>query len=687
MQVEPPPGIRLRLLGPVDLTGPPADFARTLLARPKLVALLSYLAAALPEGFHSRDTLVGMLWSEMDQDRARRALRQSLYHLRRFLGNSAIATRGEDIAFTGSYTRCDVAQFEHALARGAREQALELYRGDLLQGFHVGGAPMFERWVDQRRADLQARARSAAWGLAQESQAEGKTVAAARWARRTLELAVDDETVLQDVVRLLDRVGDRAGAVREYDLFAERLREDLDVAPAPETRALVEQIRSRDVVATWSHDPVAGDGSPLASVAVLPFLNLGPDADDDHLSDGFAEEITIALGRVNGLHVASRTSAFAFKGRLVDVRDVGEELGVATVLEGSVRKAGDRLRICAQLVQASNGFRLWSDEFDRAAHHVFAIQAEIAHCIVRALEVLLADEERPAIVRPHTQDFEAYECYLRGRHFLYRFQKHSVRHAREMFEQAVGIDSDYALAYAGVADCSSFLYTYFDASAANLTQAQEASQKALQLAPDLAEAHAARGLALSLDGGYAEAEREFQRAIALGPRSFESHYLYARTCFRQGKFEPAARLFQRACEIREDHQARVLAALALQGLGREEEAKRAYEEALGVVSKHLAVQPGDARALTLAAGCLAALGRATEAAAWCNRAVDIDPEDPVVVFGAACTDALLGRRSVALDRIERAVALGLGDKAWIRNDPDFASLREEPRFRALVGDS
>lgn len=686
MQVEPALGIRLRLLGPVDLAGPPADFARVVLVRPKLVALLSYLAAALPAGFHRRDSLVGMLWSEMDQDHARGALRQSLYHLRRFLGNGAIATRGEGVALAGDRVRCDVSLFQHALARGAREEALEVYRGDLLEGFHIAGAPMFERWLDQRRHDLQRQAHEAAWELAQGAYADGQVAAAAHWARRAFQLVPQDEAVLRRMIDLLDRMGDRAGAIREYEAFTKGLRDDLNIDPAPETRALVEDIRSRDVVATASRGSLSDSHPPRASIAVLPFLNLSPAANDEHLSDGFAEEITIALGRVEGLHVASRTSAFAFKGRLVNVRDVGKELGVATVLEGSVRKAEHRLRISAQLVQTSNGYQLWSDEFDRAAQDVFAIQAEIAQSIVRALEVLLADEDRPAILPPPTQNIEAYEYYLRGRHFLYRFQKHSVRHAREMFEQAIRIDPDYALAYAGVADCSSFLHTYFDASTANLTQAQETSRKALELAPDLAEAHAARGLAVSLDGGYPEAEREFQQAIALGPRSFESHYLYGRTCFRQGNFEQALRSFKKASELRDDYQARALTAVCLEALGRDAEARSACQDSLEAASKHLALYPGDARALSLAAGSLCYLGRVAEALDWCHRAVSIDPDDPAVVYGAACVDALAGRRVQALDGLERALALGLADKAWIWNDPDLASLHEEPRFRALVGD-
>jgi serine/threonine protein kinase/tetratricopeptide (TPR) repeat protein len=424
---------------------------------------------------------------------------------------------------------------------------------------------------------------------------------------------------------------------------------------------------------------------PPTSVAVLPFVNMSPDPDNVYLSDGIAEEITNALTKIKGLRVASRTSAFAFKGRDLDVRRIGEDLAVATVLAGSVRKAGSRLRITAQLINVEDGYQLWSDRFDREAEDVFAIQDEIARNVAGMMKVLLTEDQAQSIVQPPTVHIQAYECYLRGRYFLHRFQKHSVRHAREMFERAIEIDPDYALAYAGAADCSSFLYMYFDGSVANLTQAEDASRRALELDPDLAGAHAARGLAVALGRRYDEAEAEFEKAIQLDATSFEPYYFYARTCFQQGKFDQAVQLFEKAFERREDYQARLLAALAYQGLGRNAEAKAGYEKALEVIGSHLELHPGDARALTLGACCFARLGRGDEAVDWCRRALDIDPDDPVVVYAVACTDAILGRRDEALERLERAVKGGFGNRKWIQNDPDFASLRDDPRFRKLVG--
>lgn len=687
VQVAPLRTIRLRLLGRADLSGLEDAATTAILARPKLLGLLSYLGAATPRGLHRRDTLVGLFWGERDQERARGALRQSLYHLRHFLGSCAVATRGdEEVGLAADYVSCDVAYFEEALARGAREEALELYRGDLLEGLHLPGAPMFERWLDQRREELQRHAREAAWELAQCASAAGNVAEAAHWARRALQLAAQDEAVLRQVITLLDDVGDRAGAVREYEVFARRLREDLNLDPTPETRALVDDIRRRDA-RTAQASPASAEDEPVpprTSVAVLPFVNMSADPENEYLSDGCAEEITNALSKVKALQVASRTSAFAFKGRTMDVRRIGQALRVAAVLEGSLRRVGNRLRVTAQLVKTTNGYHLWSARFDRETEDIFAIQDEIARSIARALQVLLTADEEQAIARVPTARVEAYEYYLRGRYFLHRFRKRSVRHAREMFERAIAIDPAYALAYAGVANCSSYLYLYFEGNPSNLARADEASRRVLELAPDLAEGHAARGLAVELHGRCDEADAEFEQAMALDPASFEAHYLYARVCFGRGDFERALGLFGRACDIREDYQARELAALACAALGREEEARARQEKALEAIGEHLTIHPGDVRALTFGAVCLARLGRADEALDWSRRALTIDPDDPIVIYSVACTDAVLGRRDEALDGLERAIGRGCGATAFAWNDPDLVSLRDDPRFRRLV---
>src|SRR6266542_939076 len=253
--------------------------------------------------------------------------------------------------------------------------------------------------------------------------------------------------------------------------------------------------------------------SAAKSVAVLPFANMSADPENEYFTDGMAEEIINALSKVQTLRVASRIVSFALKGKNEDLGDVGRKLHVSTVLDGTVRRMGNRVRITAQLVNVADGYQLWSERYDREMEDIFAIQDDISQAIVKALRVILCEDEKKAIEKPRTVNLEAYEYYLRGRQFFHQLRRKSLEYARQMFNRAIEIDPDYALAHAGVADCCSLLYTYFDARESNLRQADAASQRALELEPQLAEAHVARGIAVSLSKRFDEAEEQFETAM------------------------------------------------------------------------------------------------------------------------------------------------------------------------------
>jgi serine/threonine protein kinase/Flp pilus assembly protein TadD len=425
--------------------------------------------------------------------------------------------------------------------------------------------------------------------------------------------------------------------------------------------------------------------SAAKSIAVLPFVNMSADPDNEYFTDGIAEEIINALSKVQALRVASRTSSFAFKGKNEDISGIGRHLKVNTVLEGSVRKSGNMLRVTAQLVDVTNGYQLWSERFDRKLEDVFAIQDEIAASIVRALRVVLNEEEKKAIGKAATADVEAYDFYLRGRQFFHQFRRTSIQHARRMFERAIATDPKYVPAYAGAADCCSFLYMYWDASQANLEGADSYSQQALALDAGRAEARASRGLALSLRQNYEEAEREFATAIALNPNQFEAHYFFARCLFQQGKHERAVHHYLEAGRVRpEDYQTPYLVSSPLRRLGRSAEADAILHQAVKLAERHLELNPEDVRALYLGAAGMMEVGEREQAMEWVGRALALDPEDSGVLYNSACVYALGGRADEALRLLDKAVHNGFGHREWLENDTDLDSLRADPRFESLL---
>jgi TolB-like protein/Flp pilus assembly protein TadD len=430
-------------------------------------------------------------------------------------------------------------------------------------------------------------------------------------------------------------------------------------------------------------DAEVSDAKP--SIAVLPFVDMSQEKDQGYFCEGVAEEILNALTKIRQLSVAARTSSFQYKAGAGDMRSIGKELGVKTILEGSVRKSKNRLRVTAQLVKASDGYHLWSKTFDEEVEDIFAIQDEIAKSIAEALLETLTPKEQSAIRTTSTSDIGAYEYYLRGRQFFKRFRKMDIEYARQMFSEAIKIDSDFALAWAGYADCHSFLVMYVDPRASYREEANKASKRALELSPDLAEAHASHGLACLVSEEFELAEAEFKVALELNPRLFEAYYFYARTEFHRGDIDLAAELFKKAAEVDpSDYQSRCLRVQILRGQGHVDTAKGEAHEAISVIENHLKWHPDDARAYHLGAGPLVLLGDTDRAMRWLQRAIHIAPEDSVVLYNVACNMATLGEKDKALDYLERAVEHGTVSAAWMRNDEDLVNLRRDGRYTELL---
>jgi serine/threonine protein kinase/tetratricopeptide (TPR) repeat protein len=423
------------------------------------------------------------------------------------------------------------------------------------------------------------------------------------------------------------------------------------------------------------------------SIAVLPFSNMSADPENEFFADGIAEEIINALTKIQALDVVSRGSAFAFKQRSEDVSEIGKKLGVRTILEGSVRKAGNRLRITGQLIDVATRNYLWSERYDREMADVFAIQDEIATNIVNALKLVLTPKEEEAIKKVPTQSVRAYEYYLRGRQLFHQRRGETLDAAEDMYRRAIALDPNYALAYAGLADCSVFRAQDQGGGEEAVAQADASSKRALELDPNSAEAHSSRGLTLSHQHRYGEADKEYQEAMRLDPTLYEAPYFYGRTLQSQGKLQEAAIMYERAVSIRPDeYQTLSYLAMAFQSLGDTEKLLETSARMVKAAERAVMLNPGDSRAFYLGAINLERLGESAKALEWANRALKLDPSHPVMLYNLACFHSVAGRVDIAIDHVERALDLGFLHKEWYLTDSDLANIRDLPRFKQLIAE-
>jgi serine/threonine protein kinase/tetratricopeptide (TPR) repeat protein len=439
----------------------------------------------------------------------------------------------------------------------------------------------------------------------------------------------------EELVRLIERclekeATDRFASARDIRDGLQSLRRELDAAGA----ALRSSPRSHTVDSINS----------APSIAVLPFVNMSGDADNEYFSDGLSEDLINALSRLPGLHVASRTSAFRFRGGDLDIRQIGRQLDVATVVEGSVRRAGPRLRVTAQLVSVDNGYHLWSERYDRQMADVFEIQDEIVASIVEALVPALLGDAAHAVERSTTST-DAYELYLKGRHYWHQRSPATLRVAIQCFEQAIQLDPQYALAYAGLADCYGILRLYGWVSAEDgRPPAHAAMTQAIRLAPELWEVNFSRGFyAFYFERHWREAGPHFLKAIAINPRSSLAQAYYGQFLATEGHAEEAMTHTTRACQLDPlSDFIHAFAAITLYHLGRFEEAERKGQQALEL-------QPDYLIALWVRGLALSALGRHDDAIAALERAVTLS-RAPVFV-------GILGLAYARAGRIDDATRL------------------------------
>jgi adenylate cyclase len=454
----------------------------------------------------------------------------------------------------------------------------------------------------------------------------------------------------------------------------------------PHIKTLVTVVRRSLGTADAPEEGASPVGAARPSIVVLPFNNMSGDPEQEYFSDGITEDIITDLSKVSGLFVVARNTAFTYKGKHVKVQEVSQELGVNYVLEGSVRKAGSRVRVTGQLIDSKDGGHVWADRYDRDLTDIFAIQDEITHAIVEQLRVKLLPQEKKSIARTPTDNIEAYTYYLRGRQFLHRHSKSYYQLARRMFAKAAELDPTYARAYAGIADCDSFLFVHYRADV-SIDGILATSARALELDAGVAEAHASRALALSLvEPGNEEATAEFEQAIRLDPNSFEAHYFYGRACFVLNRLERAATLFERAADVKpDDYQALAILTQIYRSIGRHQDIEGAARKALERAESELAMHPENPRPAYLGANSLIVLGEHERAREWLSRAMAVDPDDGLTQYNVACGYSELGDFDAAFDLLERVLAnASPWIKSWIKFDSTLDPLRSLPRYRKVL---
>ncbi|MGH8095279.1 MAG: TPR end-of-group domain-containing protein [Chthoniobacterales bacterium] len=475
-----------------------------------------------------------------------------------------------------------------------------------------------------------------------------------------------------------------SASVREH--VGNRLDLTFEDRGAQQLKNIEKPVRVYDVCLEEKKDrPMALTRTDKPSIAVLPFRNMSGDPEQEYFSDGITEDIITDPSKVSGLSVTARNTSFTYKGRAVKVQTVGQELGVAYMLEGSVRKAGARVRVTGQLISSADGTHIWAERFDRDLTDIFAIQDEITHSIVEQLKVRLLPQEKKSIAQAPTDNVEAYNYYLRGRDFLYRHSKRYYDLARRMFTEALELDPNYGRAYAGIAVCDGLLFLYYQADF-SAEKILEMADKAVALESNLAIAHTARGVALTVARRFEEANLEFERGIMLEPDSFECHFLYARPAFAQGKIARAVEALERAAKINPaDYKPPALAIHMYRSLGRESDCKAAAHKTVELAEPELVSNPEDPRPAVAGALAWLELGETEKALDWTRRAQAIESEDVGALYNIACVYSHLGETERAFDLLEKVVSNGRPIwRDWIMNDSDLDGMRNHPRFQNLL---
>jgi len=633
MDDVPLPKFRLSLLGRFELTGPDGSIDLT---SKKLVALLAFLACTAPQA-HSRDKLMTLLWGSHFDAQARQNLRQALFRLRRVLGEDVLIGDGEEISLAPGVIDCDAARMEVLIGEGSQASlatAVDLYQDRLLADIEIPEEAWTE-WLGVQRQRREGLALDAMVKLGERELEAGNNEPALGAANRAVAISGLREDAHRLIMRVLAAGGRRADALKHYEDLAALLKRELTVEPDPTTRALAAELRKSHATRPGSEvrsGPASGTGAaflPLPdrpSIGVLPFANMSSDPEQEYFADGITEDILTALSKWRWFLVFARNSTFTFKGTSLSIREIGEALGARYVLEGSVRKAGGRVRVSAQLIEAAPVRHIWAEHYDRDISDVFAIQDDITRHVVTSIDPAIQVSELERIARKSPGSMDAWDHFLRGSHYRNRFTAQDAKLALRHFSQAIDIDPHFAAAHARLAQLHVNLATLsptadtpttlaialqlakraialdaLDASGHGAAAyvlvysrqhdaALQAGRRAVDLNPNYHPGHYALGLALLFGGAAREAIQAFETTALLSPRdpamwAILGFQAWAEYTAKQ--YETALHTAERAIAERSETGGRIVRVAALARLNRTGEAAHALAEVPGILFQQM----------------------------------------------------------------------------------------------------
>ncbi len=451
---------------------------------------------------------------------------------------------------------------------------------------------------------------------------------------------------------------------------------------SPTFRALCKALESKLGPGSKSRPVRAAEKRPAIGICVLPFANMSGDPEQDYFSDGITEDIITDLSKVSALTIVSRNTAFSFKGKTVELPQVARQTKATHVLEGSVRKAGNRVRITAQLIDAANDAHVWAERYDRDLNDIFALQDEISKAIVAALKVTLLPEEKHALEQRSTTNAEAYKLYLMARQFWLADSERNNELCVRICQRVVELDPNYAQAWATLALAQWNVFNRGDSS----DDGESAAARALAIDPNLADAHAAKAAACRSRGQFAEGLASCEKALAIDASSYIAHRIAGLCCIGLRSYDQAIVHFEAAAaSLESDFTAASFVVQCHEAKGDTARAREAARQALRRIEKVVATQPDHGRAIGFGVGMLATLGERDRAREWVVRGRLLDPGNVSLLYNFACAMVQLDDPDAALDLLQSVTdQMNAGMLSWIEADSDLDPLREDPRFRALL---